>query len=181
MTLPFSCAASSSTPLRSIPVSVIAFSLRACALSDWTAAHRTFFRAAAVRWTNGALRCNRGRSRPRGIDRRLPSLARGRARAAARPRTLSARARRGARLLARTRFPRDKPCGGGLPYRAVRHLPVSVEPVVEDTVRRVQLRFRYGRRFERQTEGPLILMTQRRRLDVHLAEQAAAAGADFRD
>src|SRR5206468_4853339 len=28
---------------------------------------------------------------------------------------------------------------------------------------------------------PLIAMTQRRRLDLHLAEQAAAAGAEFRD
>jgi geranylgeranyl reductase family protein len=84
-------------------------------------------------------------------------------------------------LLDRERFPRDKPCGGGLTYRAVRELPVSVEPVVEDTVRRFQLGFRYARRFERRTEQPLILMTQRRRLDAHLAEQAAAAGADFRD
>jgi len=91
--------------------------------------------------------------------------------------------RAGARvlLLDRERFPRDKPCGGGLTYRAVRQLPVSVEPVVEDTVRRVQLGFRYGRSFERRTEGPLILMTQRRRLDAHLAEQAAEAGAEFRD
>ena len=91
--------------------------------------------------------------------------------------------RAGARvlLLDRERFPRDKPCGGGLTYRAVRQLPVSVEPVVEDTVRRVQLGFRYGRSFERRTEEPLILMTQRRRLDAHLAEQAAEAGADFRD
>jgi geranylgeranyl reductase family protein len=91
--------------------------------------------------------------------------------------------RAGARvlLLDRERFPRDKPCGGGLTYRAVRQLPVSVEPVVEDTVRRVKLGFRYGRSFERRTEEPLILMTQRRRLDAHLAEQAAEAGADFRD
>jgi geranylgeranyl reductase family protein len=84
-------------------------------------------------------------------------------------------------LLDRERFPRDKPCGGGLTYRAVRELPVSVEPVVEDTVRRFQLGFRYAHRFERRTEEPLILMTQRRRLDEHLAEQAAAAGAEFRD
>jgi geranylgeranyl reductase family protein len=94
-------------------------------------------------------------------------------------------ARAGARvlLLDRERFPRDKPCGGGLTYRAVRQLPlgITVEPVVEDTVRRCELGFRYGRRFERQSEGPLVLMTQRRRLDAHLAEQAAAAGADFRD
>jgi geranylgeranyl reductase family protein len=84
-------------------------------------------------------------------------------------------------LLDRERFPRDKPCGGGLTYRAVRQLPVGVEPVVEDTVHRFELGFRYGRRFERQSSEPLILMTQRRRLDAHLAEQAVAAGADFRD
>src|SRR3954470_15447369 len=84
-------------------------------------------------------------------------------------------------LLDRERFPRDKPCGGGLTARAVRQLPVSVEPVVEDRGRRVQLGFRYSRSFERRSEEPLVLMTQRRRLDAHLAEQAAAAGADFRD
>src|SRR5439155_5863178 len=93
-------------------------------------------------------------------------------------------ARAGARVLLvdRERFPRDKPCGGGLTYRAVLELPVSVDPVVEDVVERVELGFRYGRRFERRSsDGPLVLMTQRRRLDAHLAEQAAAAGADFRD
>jgi geranylgeranyl reductase family protein len=91
--------------------------------------------------------------------------------------------RAGARvlLLDRERFPRDKPCGGGLTYRAVRQLPVSVEPVVEDTVHRFELGLRYGRRFERRSDEPVILMTQRRRLDAHLAEQAATAGADFRD
>jgi geranylgeranyl reductase family protein len=91
--------------------------------------------------------------------------------------------RAGARvlLLDRERFPRDKPCGGGLTYRAVRQLPVGVEPVVEDTVHRFELGFRYGRRFERTSAEPLVLMTQRRRLDAHLAEQAAAAGANFRD
>jgi geranylgeranyl reductase family protein len=84
-------------------------------------------------------------------------------------------------LLDRERFPRDKPCGGGLTYRAVRQLPVSVEPVVEDVVYRFELGLRYGSRFERHSEAPLILMTQRRRLDAHLAEHATAAGAVFRD
>jgi geranylgeranyl reductase family protein len=84
-------------------------------------------------------------------------------------------------LLDRARFPRDKPCGGGLTYRAVRQLPVPVDPVVEDVVDRFELGFRYGRRFERGGEGPLVLMTQRKRLDAHLAAEAAAAGADFRD
>ena len=89
----------------------------------------------------------------------------------------------GARVLLvdKARFPRDKPCGGGLTMRAVRELPVSVEPVVEHVVDRMAFRLRYGRSFERGGRNPLILMTQRRRLDHFLAEQAAAAGADFRD
>ena len=92
-------------------------------------------------------------------------------------------ARGGARVLLadRARFPRDKPCGGGLTGRAVRHLPCDVSPVVEHVVDRFVLRVGYRGSFARSSEGPLILMTQRRRLDLHLAEQAAAAGADFRD
>lgn len=84
-------------------------------------------------------------------------------------------------LLDRARFPRDKPCGGGLTYRAVRELPFSVDPVVEDVVESFEFGFRYGSRFVRQGAAPIILMTQRRRLDAFLAEQAAAAGAEFRD
>jgi flavin-dependent dehydrogenase len=43
------------------------------------------------------------------------------------------------------------------------------------------VRLRYRKRLERRSEAPLALMTQRRRLDAFLAEQAVAAGADFRD
>jgi geranylgeranyl reductase family protein len=84
-------------------------------------------------------------------------------------------------LVDRARFPRDKPCGGGLTLRAVRLLPFSPDPVVEDVVDRLELRLRYGASFERVRAKPLALMTQRSRLDAFLAERAAAAGADFRD
>ena len=84
-------------------------------------------------------------------------------------------------LVDRARFPRDKPCGGGLTLRAVRELPFPPDPVVEHVVSRMQFRLRYGSSYERQSAEPLILMTQRWRLDAFLAEQAAAAGADFRD
>ena len=92
-------------------------------------------------------------------------------------------ARCGARVLLadRARFPRDKPCGGGLTGRALRSAPCDVSPVVEHVVHRFVLRIGYRGRFARRSAAPLILMTQRRRLDLHLAEQAAAAGADFRD
>ncbi len=92
-------------------------------------------------------------------------------------------ARAGARvaLLERATFPRDKPCGGGLTERALRELPVDVSPIVEHEVDRLELGLRYGRRIERRSRGRLVAMTQRIRLDHHLAEQAAAAGADLRD
>jgi geranylgeranyl reductase family protein len=92
-------------------------------------------------------------------------------------------ARGGARVLLadRARFPRDKPCGGGLTGRALRNAPCDVTPVVEHVVDRMVLRLGYKRRFARTSSPPLILMTQRRRLDAHLAEQAAALGVDFRD
>ncbi|MBW8741746.1 MAG: FAD-dependent oxidoreductase, partial [Acidobacteria bacterium] len=54
-------------------------------------------------------------------------------------------ARGGARVLLvdKAQFPRDKPCGGGLTMRAVKELPFSLEPVVEDVVRQVECRLGY--------------------------------------
>jgi len=92
-------------------------------------------------------------------------------------------AAQGARVLLadKATFPRDKPCGGGLTMRAVRQLPFSVEPVVEDRTMRVRLGLDFTRRVERTVDEPLVLMTQRKRLDAFLVEQAANAGAEFRD
>jgi flavin-dependent dehydrogenase len=84
-------------------------------------------------------------------------------------------------LVDKARFPRDKPCGGGLTYRALRLLPFSVAPVVEEEVDVFELGLSYRRRFERRTREPLVVMTQRRRLDAFLVEQAREAGAEFRD
>jgi geranylgeranyl reductase family protein len=92
-------------------------------------------------------------------------------------------ARAGASVLVadRARFPRDKPCGGGVTYRAVRELPVPIDGVVEDTIDRFEVRLGYRRSFARTSAKTLCLMTQRSRLDAHLVQQAAEAGADFRD
>ena len=84
-------------------------------------------------------------------------------------------------LIDKALFPRDKPCGGGLTTRAVRQLPVSIEPVVEDRITRVRCRLKYGSVMERESDDVLCLMTQRRRLDAFLVEQAVEAGAIFRD
>ncbi len=84
-------------------------------------------------------------------------------------------------LLDRARFPRDKPCGGGVTGRAARLLPFSIEPVVEHVVSAVDMRLRYGKTLARGNGVPLVYMTQRKRLDQFLVQQAVEAGADFRD
>jgi len=85
-------------------------------------------------------------------------------------------------ILDRASFPRDKPCGGGVTMRGARLLPFPIDPVVERVVERVSVtRGHHGQRREIDGAGPMVLMTQRRRLDLFLVERAMAAGADFRD
>jgi geranylgeranyl reductase family protein len=84
-------------------------------------------------------------------------------------------------LLDRARFPRDKPCGGGITGRAAQLLPFPPDPVVEHSVDRLELAVCYRSRFERRSSEPLVLMTQRRRLDAYLAGRAVEAGVTFRD
>jgi geranylgeranyl reductase family protein len=84
-------------------------------------------------------------------------------------------------LLDKSTFPRDKPCGGGVTGRAARLLPYSIEPVVEDVVDRLECGLRYRHRITRRARGPLVYMTQRRRLDHFLLQKAAEAGAEVRE
>ncbi|HEX4324157.1 MAG TPA: geranylgeranyl reductase family protein [Gaiellaceae bacterium] len=83
-------------------------------------------------------------------------------------------------LLDKATFPRDKPCGGGVTGRAARLLPFSIEPVVEDVVDRLDCGLRYRQHITRKARAPLAYMTQRRRLDHFLLQQAADAGAEVR-
>jgi len=85
-------------------------------------------------------------------------------------------------LLDRARFPRDKPCGGGVTERGRRLLPFSIAPVVEAVVDHLDVRMGYAGALRGVTSnGPAVFMTQRRRLDHYLVERAAEAGADVRD
>ncbi|MCA9856332.1 MAG: FAD-dependent oxidoreductase, partial [Dehalococcoidia bacterium] len=84
-------------------------------------------------------------------------------------------------LLDRAKFPRDKPCGGGVTIRCANLLPFSIDPVVEDVVTGARLKIGNGREVVRDSKRVLTYMTQRRRLDAFLAERAQEAGADFRD
>jgi geranylgeranyl reductase family protein len=84
-------------------------------------------------------------------------------------------------LVDKARFPRDKPCGGGITMRAVRQCPVDPSPVVEEEVDVVELRFRYRSAVVRRAGRPVIWMTQRRRLDAFLLDAARERGVEVRE
>jgi len=84
-------------------------------------------------------------------------------------------------LLERARFPRDKPCGGGVTIRAASLTDVDLSPVIERTIYGARFSLRLGGHFDRWYPQPLTYMTQRRHLDAYLAELACEAGADFHD
>jgi geranylgeranyl reductase family protein len=84
-------------------------------------------------------------------------------------------------LVDKARFPRDKPCGGGMTMRAVHQCPVDPTPVVEEVIDTVELRFRYEDAVVRHGRGPLVWMTQRRRLDAFLLDAARERGVEVRE
>jgi flavin-dependent dehydrogenase len=84
-------------------------------------------------------------------------------------------------LVDKARFPRDKPCGGGLTTRALLRAPVDPTPVVEELVDLVELRFRYSDAVERRARQPVIAMTQRWRLDAFLLDAAREVGVEVRE
>lgn len=84
-------------------------------------------------------------------------------------------------LLDRMQFPRDKPCGGGVSQHTADLFPFSIESVIERVILGMHISVRMRPGFTRRASRPLGYLTQRRRLDTFLAEQAWAAGALFRD
>ena len=84
-------------------------------------------------------------------------------------------------LLERHRFPREKPCGGGVTVRAAALLPFELTPVVEQVVDGAVVRLKGGSDFVRDAGRPLTYMTQRSRLDAFLVERAQEDGVEFRD
>jgi len=76
-------------------------------------------------------------------------------------------------------FPRDKACAGGLTIKAVRALRYSIEPVVRQVVRRVQLE---GGSLSSplKSRDPICVMTMRSELDEYCLGKTIEVGARFR-
>ena len=84
-------------------------------------------------------------------------------------------------LLVRAKFPRDKPCGGGVTVRCESLLPFSIDPVGEDIISSAEIALRDEKSIFRESSQTLTNMTQRSKLDAFLAEKAQESGAVFRD
>jgi geranylgeranyl reductase family protein len=76
-------------------------------------------------------------------------------------------------------FPRDKACAGGLTMKAVKALRYSIEPVVKQVVRRVQLEDG-GLSSPLKSRDPICVMTVRSELDAYCLGKTIDAGAHFR-
>ena len=57
-------------------------------------------------------------------------------------------------LLDRARFPRDKPCGGGVTIRAAAYLDLDLSPVIERTIYGARFYLRRGPSFDRWYRQP---------------------------
>ena len=84
-------------------------------------------------------------------------------------------------LLDRARFPRNKPCGGGVTIRADTEQDLDLSSVVERTIYGARFSLSLGSSFTRWHEKPLTYMTQRCRLDSFLVEESGREGALFHD
>src|SRR5215813_8050394 len=80
-------------------------------------------------------------------------------------------------LVEKARFPRVKPCGGGLNWKTVCLLPFAIDAVVERIVSRVVFTQCFRRPFTRTSPQPIVTMITRGAVDYALVQRAAVAGA----
>jgi len=88
-------------------------------------------------------------------------------------------------LIDKARFPRDKPCGGGLSLRSMDALHLAGIQVptelIERVISRAELMGPDRIPFHINAPKPFGYITNRDQFDAYLAEQAVGAGADFID
>ena len=80
-------------------------------------------------------------------------------------------------LVEKKQLPRYKACGGGLTPRALKLLPFSIQPVIEDAATTARLLVNGRIAFERTYPRPVVHMVMRERLDALMVQKAIARGA----
>ena len=80
-------------------------------------------------------------------------------------------------LIEKKRLPRYKACGGGLTQRALKLLPFSIQPVIEDATTTARLLVNGRAAFQQTCPRPVVHMVMRDRLDAFMVQKAIARGA----
>lgn len=86
------------------------------------------------------------------------------------------------RLLERARFPRSKPCGGGITTRALTrfpHLPAALDRITTRYLSRLYLEGPSGQGVVLTSHAPAVVMVRRVEFDHLLASLAVEAGAEL--
>lgn len=84
-------------------------------------------------------------------------------------------------LLEKAKLPRYKTCGGGITYKSASALPFGIEPVIERTLRKVDISWKTANPYVVTSAEPLVFMVQRSRFDQFLTEKAVGVGATLMD
>ncbi|MDA8334918.1 MAG: NAD(P)/FAD-dependent oxidoreductase [Peptococcaceae bacterium] len=84
-------------------------------------------------------------------------------------------------VLEKGRYPRAKPCGGGVARKAAAFLDCPWQDVVRDTAYRVDFHFGPERHLAVQSAEPVAYLLMRDDLDWRLARRAAELGAELRE
>ncbi len=80
-------------------------------------------------------------------------------------------------LVEKKRLPRYKACGGGLTPRAMKLLPFSIQPVIEDAATTARLLVNGRPAFHQTYPRPVVHMVMRDRLDAFMVQKARDRGA----
>src|SRR4249919_2035378 len=86
------------------------------------------------------------------------------------------------RLLDRSKFPRNKPCGGGISFRVLKRFPYlegELGRIATHTVARLYLEGPGGESTIIESDGPAALMIRRVEFDRLLVDLACEAGAEL--
>jgi len=84
-------------------------------------------------------------------------------------------------ILEKEKFPRDKPCGGGISPKALKLLPFDLSPVVEQKISKGILSFGNEKIIVRDKYEYFGIVINRSDFDSFLMDQAIRAGSDFYD
>ena len=84
-------------------------------------------------------------------------------------------------VLEKEKFPRYKPCGGGITYKTAQLLPFSISEVVEKTIHRIGFSHNYEGFFQKESDKVLMYCLMRDKFDLFLLDKAISKGAVFKD